>query len=298
MADGPEQPKPGPATKEQVVWLLSSSEEAKVEFGIRQLHGVLSAVVVAGICMASVGAARGGMPRRSALLMGLLGVIGFACVRWWLLRRPHTSAERAAVERVKDLATRVAKATDRVQCEARAVDIARILRLGEIADRAFDPQVFYAPGAARAPGEQLLLRFALFVVGMVPLILMAVGWLPAWLPMDPMWWWLYVPLLIGGSSLLVGLMFPTYIRVVPGRIEVLEFGWLGRRVKHVDRVNLRNQRVLVDTFVSAVMIGRGPTAITLPFVTVRDRKGFVHAVLMGAISTAEPPVLPEDALAG
>lgn len=280
------------------VHLLSSSGEVIVAFGIRQLHGMNSLLVVAGICLASVGALRGGMPRRSALLMGLLGLIGFACVRWWLLRRPHTIAESAAVERVKDVAVRVAEATDRVLCEARAVEIARILKCGEIVDRSFEPHVFYAPGATQASGEQLLLRFALFVMGMMPLILMMVGWLPPWLPTSAMWWWVYIPLLIGGSSLLVGLMFPTYIRIVPGRIEVLEFGWLGRRVKHVDRVSLRDQRVLVDTFVSAVMIGRGQTAVTLPFVTVRDRRGFVHAVLMGALSTTEPPVLPEDALTG
>lgn len=298
MADATEQSRLSPATKEQVVWLLSSSGEVRVDFGIGQLHGVFSLLAVLGISMASIGAARVGMPRSPAVLLWLLGVVGFLVARWWIRRCPHNSSERAEVERVRGMASRVARATDRVQCEARAVEVARLLSLGEIADRPFEPHVFYAPGAAQAPGEQLLLRGALCALGMVLLVSMAVGWLPPWLPMGAEWWFGYVPLLIGGSSLLVGLMFPTYIRIVPGRIEILEFSWLGRRVKHVDRVSLRNQRVLVDTFVSAVMIGRGPAAITLPFVTVRDRKGFVHAVLMGALSTANPPRLPEDALAG
>lgn len=181
----------------------------------------------------------------------------------------------------------------RVRCVGKVTRIARILAMEPIADRMFEPQVFRGTGAVKSSGPK---RAAQVVIGVV----VALGALWA------QWHFLHhaanvhmdVIIAIGAAMIIGGAMFPTYLRVVPGRIDVMECGWLGKRILSVKRIDLRTRRITVDLNRQIVQAGDAADAPTIAFGAVWDNWSFAHAVLMASVSTHEPAPLPDDALIG
>jgi hypothetical protein len=101
-----------------------------------------------------------------------------------------------------------------------------------------------------------------------------------------------------GGVLLGTLLFPTYIRLVPGRMDVLQCGFLGRAILSKRSIELRGRKVVVDLSTRVVTVGTGGETPPIGYAAMWDGPEFVNAVLQACVSTHTPPALPEDALVG
>ena len=184
--------------------------------------------------------------------------------------------------------------TGRIRCLGKLKALARIAALGPIEDRMFEPAIFLAVGSTKSPPRkqavQIVAGALIVLVGLwlehrflhrfttAPYVLFLAG--------------------VGGAMLVGAAVYPTYVRVVPGRIDVMECALLGRRIISVRRIDLRTRPVLVDVNRQMLEIGDGGAYERMPFAAIWDRWAFAHAVLMASISTHTPPPLPDDALVG
>lgn len=108
---------------------------------------------------------------------------------------------------------------------------------------------------------------------------------------------------VTGGIVLLGVLCPTYIRVAPGSLDILRFGWIGHGIPRFEHFDLRTCRVLVDArtgmirlwdetrptrrgvFINGSMTGAGKMELS-------------KAVLAAARSRIPTPSLPDDALVG
>lgn len=93
--------------------------------------------------------------------------------------------------------------------------------------------------------------------------------------------------------------FPTYFRIVPGRLDVMQYFALSRSKPSISKFDLRSSRVLVDLNRDVILIepSDGPVRI-LRVGSVVDRIGLARAIFEAARSTHPAPPLPDDALLG
>jgi hypothetical protein len=106
-------------------------------------------------------------------------------------------------------------------------------------------------------------------------------------------------ILIGPAVTLTALMWPTYFRVVPGRLDVLAYGPLGHGPPRMNSIDLRASRVLVDTNRDWIVVepeGQGPVGLELA--GVWNRMEFARSVLEAARCRTPSPPLPEGELVG
>jgi len=101
---------------------------------------------------------------------------------------------------------------------------------------------------------------------------------------------------IGGVS--TAFVWPTYLRVVPGRLDVLRAGILGRGVRAAERHDLRSSAVLVDLGLRCLFLAKDGVTTEIAFGALASPREFAHSVLLAAVSTHEPAPLPDDALVG
>ncbi len=222
----------------------------------------------------------------SAVLAG--GVVLAGLIAWVILKRSGGPPKETILAAMRPL-----DSSARVRCHGKPVFIGRILAREPIGDTMFEPCVFRGTGATPATGQRKVVSFAAGILLGVGLIYAQIHY---WHRVQGAY--LDVLLAIGAGIAVGAWVFPTYLRVVPGRIDIMECGLLGRRILSVDRIDLRSQPVVVDLNRQVVRIGPDPTPRTIAFGAVWDNWGFAHAVLMGAVSTATPPPLPDDALVG
>ncbi len=208
---------------------------------------------------------------------------------FWLLVREFRSLDADTVERPDP--------DVRLNCVCHPQSI---LRHGELQDVAFEPQVFRPFLASSLPWTRWLLVAAISVVTFLVLVLtlyVLIGGGP------------YVGQGAGGAAVAAGVatamfLWPTYYRVVPGRLDVMEFSSLGRIPVRVTRYDLADAWLEIDLIRDVVVIGhydeRGEpyTDAELSVGMMRRRTEFAHALLLAAISTHEAPPLPDDALLG
>jgi hypothetical protein len=181
----------------------------------------------------------------------------------------------------------------RVRCVGKVRRLARVLSQEPIVDRMFEPQVYRGTGAIKSTGRK---QAAQIVIGIAVAAAVVVG----------QWYFfrqignVYLDFMIavGAAMVIGGAMFPTYLRVVPGRIDVMECGWLGKQILSVKRIDLRTKPIIVDLNRQLVQVGEAADAPKIAFGAVWDNWGFAHAVLEAAVSTHTPPPLPDDALIG
>lgn len=188
----------------------------------------------------------------------------------------------------------------RVWCVGSPAAHARWRSNGPITNAAFEPEVFAAPFALRADRwmQTAWIATALVVYGSLYLLLVVLGTPPSVL-------FHHIYLFYGSiaaGSLLVAAIRPTSIRIVPGRIDIMR-GWFFQSSRPVVRsIPLRDRRVVMDLR-SGIVFVMHPTTVwqadaTVAFGTPRHKARIAHAILRAAVSTAEPPPLPQDAPIG
>ncbi|TVQ32839.1 MAG: hypothetical protein EA376_04110 [Phycisphaeraceae bacterium] len=169
-------------------------------------------------------------------------------------------------------------------------------KIGAIRDESFEPEAAGAFFIAPLSPEG---RFAW--IGLTPV--MAAGiWMGLSLfgvatPEGPTLW---------GSPALAGLaaafLFPTYIRISPGKLDVIRHRAFGIGKANVESYSLRDSRVVVDFKTSSARLYDPGLAID-PHLKVNcgglpGSKRLLKQFLRGAVSTAEAPELEGDPLVG
>lgn len=190
-------------------------------------------------------------------------------------------------------------ASHRVWCVASLAGHARLLSMGPVENAPFEPEVFAAPFALRAGWwiQTAWIASAAAVYGALYLFMYLFG------PPHKGTFNLYILYsALGLGILLVAAVRPTSIRIVPGRIDIMR-GWFFQSSRPVVRsIPLRDRRVVMDLRSGIVFatdsITNYQADATVAFGTPRHRARIAHAVLRAAISTAQPPPLPDDAPVG
>lgn len=95
-------------------------------------------------------------------------------------------------------------------------------------------------------------------------------------------------------------LWPTYYRVVPGRLDIMKFPMISTGKAEVERVNLREPRVSADASSGAIRLERadGRRSYIQFLGTPTSRMEFAKAVAEAATSPHEAPALPDDELVG
>lgn len=183
--------------------------------------------------------------------------------------------------------------TVRVACCGKPQALTRLARKGRVENIAFEPMVYRGVAALKL---RLLERWAWGVVSVmcVVLLYMLAWWLS---PRVANGYVVFVTAFAVGG-IVTTCIWPTYFRLVPGRIDVLRYNTLGRNVMEVVKHDLRTSAVLVDLNQRCVFLAKDGITTEIGFGAVRDPYEFAHAVLLAAVSTHTPAPLPDDALIG
>jgi len=92
-------------------------------------------------------------------------------------------------------------------------------------------------------------------------------------------------------------LWPIYLRLVPGRLDVMHFSAFGRKVRKLERVPLREAKILVN-LIDRYAIIDADKRHELSLLLMPEYKAFAHTLFLAAISTYTPPPLPDDDLLG
>jgi hypothetical protein len=108
---------------------------------------------------------------------------------------------------------------------------------------------------------------------------------------------------VTGGIVLLGLLCPTYIRVAPGSLDILRFGWIGRGIPRFEHFDLRTCQVLVDSRTGMIRLWDESRATRRGLfingsMTGAGKLELAKAVLAAARSRIPTPSLPDDALVG
>lgn len=225
-----------------------------------------------------------------ATIVAVLGV-------WAVLRPRPETAPAWFVERILPKGTKGGERgpLGRVRVVARKSN--RLWAVRPKAGGAFEPRVFFVPFSYRGTFlVNLVMYVAVFGVTMLGIwqlksALGVSGWsrIRAW----DVWAAMGVP------SFLATFIYPAYVRVVPGRMDVFRYPMFGRGRPEVESVDLRSGELIVraDACVVNVTTPTGPRELMLPVMMPR-RDEAMRSVLEAAISEHEAPDLPMDALSG
>jgi hypothetical protein len=182
----------------------------------------------------------------------------------------------------------------RVACTGSPEDLARLERLGPVDPEAFEPYIVRAANPMPSP-RQRLANLAAFAGAMGAGVVFGLSEVGRGFSVA-------APVFMVGTAMAIATvssrLWPVYLRVSPGRLDVVRFDLWGRAVGGVERHDLRSSAVLVDIGQSCVFIARGGVTRDVAFGGVRDRHALAHAVLRGALCRAETPPLPDDSLVG
>ncbi len=94
------------------------------------------------------------------------------------------------------------------------------------------------------------------------------------------WWW------------------PVYLRIVPGRLDVITSRFAGVGRTACVSFDLTTGRVHVNLIHRKITIEHGDRRLEVPYLLVPRGRELVSAILLGAISTHKPAPLPDDRLIG
>jgi hypothetical protein len=108
---------------------------------------------------------------------------------------------------------------------------------------------------------------------------------------------------VTGGIVLIGALCPTYIRVAPGSLDILRFGWIGRGIPRFEHFDLRTCQVLVDSRTGMIRLWdeSRPTrrgVFINSALTGAGKHELSKSVLAAARSKLPTPRLPDDALIG
>jgi len=96
-------------------------------------------------------------------------------------------------------------------------------------------------------------------------------------------------------------IYPRYFRIVPGRMDVMDFNFWGTRAVRVQSVNLRTAKVLVrydQQYCEIESTECTGERLKVDFAGMSEWHRFCEAVFRAAVSTTQTPTLPSDVLLG
>lgn len=94
------------------------------------------------------------------------------------------------------------------------------------------------------------------------------------------------------------LLWPSYLRISPGRLDVLRFNNFPGGKTVTKSIPLSTAHLLIDLHKHSALITASGESTEVPFVLVRGRRRFAHCLIRAALSTHPSPPLPEDELLG
>lgn len=97
---------------------------------------------------------------------------------------------------------------------------------------------------------------------------------------------------------LTAVFWPTYLRLVPGRLDVLGYGPFSRTPLFFDSYDLRAGKITADLRNSFVSIHNAGGGIDFGIALVRERRRFVYMLFLAAMSSYSPSPVPADELLG
>lgn len=100
------------------------------------------------------------------------------------------------------------------------------------------------------------------------------------------------------TAIAVAWFWPRYYRVLPGRLDLMDYRPLARRGRLVRSVHLRSAKLLIDMRFWTVRIETDGSSEEFLFRFMPDRRRFAHMLLLAAVSTAPAPELPDGDLIG
>lgn len=188
-------------------------------------------------------------------------------------------------------------------------------------DAAFEPEIARVPLAVGVTGADRRLAVLGALAGLAAA--MAVGAVVSVKPqMFSFYSWLAMGAAGAGAVALPEFCAPTYVRIVPGRLDVIRFSVFRRRPASVASFDLRRSRVLVDVKRAVVSVEPpdanaaparkvrskrwpyavseegGPRRFAVGFVLTPSRRRLLQAACAAALSEAPTPELPADELLG
>ncbi len=191
--------------------------------------------------------------------------------------------------------------TFRLRLVATRRDVYRVLYETPLSEESFEPRVFALRAAVPAPAGRW---YTLWIVGIVLVSLV--------------WTWYRIQLrgnmgisLIGpwdywAIMCLMTLPFmwtwPTYLRVSPGRLDVVRYGLMGSGTPHVQRIDLRAARVLVNLRAMTVIVQPAESAERTLVVQINQwgapNTELARSLFEAARWEGDHSPLPDDALVG
>lgn len=167
---------------------------------------------------------------------------------------------------------------------------------GELTDVAFAPSVFFAPvlPSAANRARSVVVWVGLSVGLLIPTFIASYA-------MTGRPYGLGIAQLVGPVALaflVAEFLYPQYVRIVPGRVDVLHYAPLRWRAVRTERYNLKRARVFVDLKLSVVVIDDRERKLEFSTAFIPRGRRLAYMILLAAISTHEPGPLPDDELLG
>lgn len=216
-----------------------------------------------------------------------------------LLFKPARQAYRDGMELSR--LPLVADEAPRVRCIG--MDAA-VRRLGEISRDPFEPLIVRVVLVDRpSAGFIFVWLIGMLVTVGATVALMrssATGALGAF-PLSPFTSF-YFAFGLAGGAFIAGFVFPAYIRIAPGRVDVLKFPALGLGKPTIIKHDVRNGAVTVLLGQRAALfkpVGDEHSSLkTVMYAGAFDRNNIARAILAASISEHPTPPMPDDALIG
>ncbi len=182
------------------------------------------------------------------LLAVLVPAAAWSLARWWRVRasgrRSGPAAERPALDGVMDDRFRL-----RLQCKPRMLPL-----IGPLSDDPFEPAIFHVAFATRRPFAFFVFLYAGMAMGLIMalIVLKKSGVVPSVLP-GLQFYEVWACLGLAAAPFYV--LFPTYYRLGPGRLDVVRYGVMGVGRPRITTFDLRTCRVRADLRNGGVVIG-------------------------------------------
>ena len=171
-------------------------------------------------------------------------------------------------------------------------NIARVCTVGPLEDLPFEPRLFNVSHLFRGSMRR---RISTWIVGL--------GFFLA------LYWTMYTTIgipsisgqILGYATLAFiivadGWVFPVYLRIVPGRLDILRFRFLGSKAYKTESFDLTKARVIVDADKEVVGVTEDDREVNITYETIWHKRFVPYYILLAAISTHTPGPLPADQL--
>lgn len=229
-----------------------------------------------------------------ALVLAMLIPVAIIAAVLWLERRTRGPALGPA--ELARIQARLARVTDLRRRLCACVFPQQVPMLENLSDSPFEPRIFRFPFAPPPNGRHRILAF----VVMIPVSIAIVFSVPRAFGFTPSLGAELVFAVIILTTLPFLVLWPTYFRLSPGRLDVMRFSIFGRGRPIVETFDLRRCRVMVNGRVGALLLTTpdGKQSLYVWGWLMRRRSELIVAIFEAARSRHPTPPLPDDALVG